>query len=101
MVSTAVKVLVPLVGIVCLAGIFMASIPGFTLGFALLWMMGAVIGLVILFFCALFVLALYKDFKNFFSGASSQRTSSVMHCPNCGSPIEGGSFCKYCGARIG
>ena len=30
-----------------------------------------------------------------------EEIGSVMYCSNCGKRIEGGKFCKYCGAKLG
>jgi len=31
----------------------------------------------------------------------NQEMGMVMHCPECGKRLEGGTFCKHCGAKIG
>lgn len=31
----------------------------------------------------------------------NQEMGMVMHCPECGMRLEGGKFCKHCGAKLG
>ena len=38
---------------------------------------------------------------SYYPSSVSQGMGGSVYCPNCGSPLEGGSVCKYCGVKIG